>query len=189
MPGIPRDVAKHSLDIRAGARSVSQPLRLGHQGRVSLALAEPDPPSGATPAGRGLHPPGQRLWRRPFRKLLDGLVKGGLKLCKQPEEIPQAQAKETDKKKEPGRTKTYLRLGHDAPRPRPGPRLSQPQGSRLGFRPRQPGPEIGPVPRRPGRAPIAAVAPPHALLPPRLSGRRRAAGGPPPWHPAEKGAW
>jgi hypothetical protein len=27
MPGIPRDVAKHSLDIRAGARSVKQPLR------------------------------------------------------------------------------------------------------------------------------------------------------------------
>jgi hypothetical protein len=47
MPGIPRDVAKHSLDIRAGARSVRQPLRLGHQGRVGLALAEPDPPSGA----------------------------------------------------------------------------------------------------------------------------------------------
>jgi hypothetical protein len=47
MPAIPRDVAKHSLDIRAGARSVRQPLRLGHQGRVGLALAEPDPPSGA----------------------------------------------------------------------------------------------------------------------------------------------
>jgi hypothetical protein len=27
MPGIPRDVAKHSLDIRAGARPVRQPLR------------------------------------------------------------------------------------------------------------------------------------------------------------------
>jgi hypothetical protein len=27
MPGIPRDVAKHSLDIRAGARPVKQPLR------------------------------------------------------------------------------------------------------------------------------------------------------------------
>jgi hypothetical protein len=26
MPGIPRDVAKHSLDIRAGARPVKQPL-------------------------------------------------------------------------------------------------------------------------------------------------------------------
>ena len=47
VPGIPRGVAKHSLDIRAGARSVGQPLRLGHQGRVGLALAEPDPPSGA----------------------------------------------------------------------------------------------------------------------------------------------
>jgi hypothetical protein len=48
MSGIPRDVAKHSLDIRAGARSVRQPLRLDHQGRIGLALAEPDPPSGAT---------------------------------------------------------------------------------------------------------------------------------------------
>ena len=28
MPGIPRDVAEHSLDIRAGARPVKQPLRL-----------------------------------------------------------------------------------------------------------------------------------------------------------------
>jgi hypothetical protein len=27
MPGIPRDVAEHSLDIRAGARPVRQPLR------------------------------------------------------------------------------------------------------------------------------------------------------------------
>ena len=27
MPGIPRDVAEHSLDIRAGARPVNQPLR------------------------------------------------------------------------------------------------------------------------------------------------------------------
>src|SRR5688572_29853982 len=47
MPGIPRDVAEHSLDIRAGARSVRQPLRLDHQGRVGLAMVEPDPPSGA----------------------------------------------------------------------------------------------------------------------------------------------
>jgi hypothetical protein len=27
MPGIPRDVAEHSLDIRAGGRPVKQPLR------------------------------------------------------------------------------------------------------------------------------------------------------------------
>ena len=27
MPGIPRDVAEHSLNIRAGARPVRQPLR------------------------------------------------------------------------------------------------------------------------------------------------------------------
>jgi hypothetical protein len=27
MPDIPRDVAEHSLDIRAGARPVKQPLR------------------------------------------------------------------------------------------------------------------------------------------------------------------
>ena len=27
MPGIPRDVAEHSLDIRAGARPMKQPLR------------------------------------------------------------------------------------------------------------------------------------------------------------------
>jgi hypothetical protein len=27
MPGIPRNVAEHSLDIRAGARPVKQPLR------------------------------------------------------------------------------------------------------------------------------------------------------------------
>jgi hypothetical protein len=27
MPGIPRDVAEHSLDIRAGAQPVKQPLR------------------------------------------------------------------------------------------------------------------------------------------------------------------
>ena len=47
MPGIPREVAEHSLDIRAGARSVRQPLRLDHRGRVGLAMAEPDPPSGA----------------------------------------------------------------------------------------------------------------------------------------------
>jgi hypothetical protein len=97
-------------------------------------------------------------------------------------------SKGNGQEQEPGRTKTYLRLGHDAPRPRPGPRLGRPRGSQLGFRPRQPGPEIGPAPRRPRRAPIAAVAPPHALLPPRLSGRRRAAGGPLPWHPAERGA-
>jgi hypothetical protein len=47
MPGIPRDVVEHSLDIRAGARPVRQPLRLSRQGRVGLASTEPDPPSGA----------------------------------------------------------------------------------------------------------------------------------------------
>jgi hypothetical protein len=47
MPGIPRDVAEHSLDIRAGARPVRQPLRLRCLGRVGLASAELDPPSGA----------------------------------------------------------------------------------------------------------------------------------------------
>jgi hypothetical protein len=31
MPGIPRDVAEHSLDIRAGARPVKQPLRRFHE--------------------------------------------------------------------------------------------------------------------------------------------------------------
>jgi hypothetical protein len=46
VPGIPRGVVKHSLDIRAGARSVRQPLRLDRRGRVGLAMAEPDPPSG-----------------------------------------------------------------------------------------------------------------------------------------------
>ena len=47
MPDIPKDVAEHPLDIRARVRPVRQPLRLGRQGRVSLASAEPDPPSGA----------------------------------------------------------------------------------------------------------------------------------------------
>src|SRR5688572_12282771 len=46
-PGIPRDAAEHSLDIWAGARLVRQPLCLDHQGRVGLAIAGPDPPSGA----------------------------------------------------------------------------------------------------------------------------------------------
>jgi hypothetical protein len=54
MPGIPRDVAEHSLDIRAGARPVRQPLRLSRQGRVGLASAEPDPPSGAKKGGTPL---------------------------------------------------------------------------------------------------------------------------------------
>jgi hypothetical protein len=96
---------------------------------------------------------------------------------------------------EPGTAKAYLRLGHTAPRPRPRLRLGRPRGSQPGFRPQQPGPEIGPAPRRPGRTPTAAVVPlraplppPCALLPPRLSGQCRATGGPLPWHPAEKGA-
>jgi hypothetical protein len=74
------------------------------------------------------------------------------------------------------------------------PRLSRPRGRWPGFRPWQPGPKIGPAPRRPGRAPTAAVAPLRAprpplctLLPPRLSGQYRATGGPLPRHPAEKG--
>jgi hypothetical protein len=33
MPGIPRDVAEHSLDIRAGARPVKQPLRRSDKGK------------------------------------------------------------------------------------------------------------------------------------------------------------
>jgi hypothetical protein len=33
MPGIPRDVAEHSLDIRAGARPVTQPLRRFDKGK------------------------------------------------------------------------------------------------------------------------------------------------------------
>jgi hypothetical protein len=89
---------------------------------------------------------------------------------------------------EPGMAKAYLRLGHAASRSRLGLRLGRPQGSQPGFRPRQPGPEIGPAPRRPGRTPTTAVAPSRALLPPRPSGQRRAIGGPLSWHPAERGA-
>jgi hypothetical protein len=37
MPGIPREVAEHSLDIRAGARPVKQPLcRFGEEKRGAI---------------------------------------------------------------------------------------------------------------------------------------------------------
>jgi hypothetical protein len=83
--------------------------------------------------------------------------------------------------------RTYLRLGHAAPRMRLGLRLGLLQGLRPGFRPRRPGPKIDPAHRRPGQSPTAVAAPLRVPLPPLLPDRHRATEGPPPRRPAGRG--
>jgi hypothetical protein len=124
-----------------------------------------------------------------------GLIKGGLEFYEQPERKASNTSGGNKLKRKPKMAGTYLRLGHAAPRLRPGLRLGLLQGLQPGFRPRQPGPEIGLAHWRPGGTPTAVIAPlsvplpPLCVpLPPRLSDRRRATEGPPPRCPAERGA-
>jgi hypothetical protein len=117
-----------------------------------------------------------------------GLIKGGLEFYEQPERKASNTSGGNKLKRKPKMAGTYLRLGHAAPRLRPGLRLGLLQGLQPGFRPRQPGPEIGLAHWRPGRTPTAVVAPLRVPLPPLLSDRRRATEGPPPRRPAGRGA-
>jgi hypothetical protein len=117
-----------------------------------------------------------------------GLIKGGLELCEQPERKALNTSGGNKLKRKPEMARTYLQLGHAAPRLRPGLRLGLLQGL-------QSGPEIGLAHWRPGRTPTAVVAPLRVplpplrvQLPPMLSDRRRATEGPPPRRPAERGA-
>jgi hypothetical protein len=86
-----------------------------------------------------------RLGKRP-----SGLIKGRLELCEQLERKASNTSGGNKLKRKPKMARTYLRLGHAAPRLRPGLRLGLLQGLRPGFRPRQPGPEIALAHRRPG---------------------------------------
>jgi hypothetical protein len=130
-----------------------------------------------------------------------GFIKGRLELCEQPERKASNTSGGNKLKRKLKIAKTYLRLGHAAPRLRPGLWLGLLQGLQPDFRPRQPGPEIGLAHRRPGRTPTAVVAPLRVPLPPLrvplpplrvpllplLSDRRRATEGPPPRRPAGRG--
>jgi hypothetical protein len=113
-----------------------------------------------------------------------GLIKGGLELCEQPERKASNTSGGNKLKRNPKMAKTYLWLGHAAPRLR----LGLLHGLQPSFRPRQPGPEIGLAHWQPGRTPTAVVAPLRVPLPPLLSDRCRATKGPPPRHPAGRGA-
>jgi hypothetical protein len=128
---------------------------------------------------------GLPLLGRPGKRT-GGLIKGGLKLCEQPERKASNTSGGNKLKQKPKMARTYLRLGHAAPRLRPGLRLGPLQGHQPGFRPRQPGLEIGLAHWRPGRTPTAVVAPLRVPLPPRLLDRRRATEGPPPRRPARE---
>jgi hypothetical protein len=86
-----------------------------------------------------------RLGKRP-----SGLIKGRLELCEQLERKASNTSGGNKLKRKPKMARTYLRLGHAAPRLWPGLRLGLLQGLRPGFRPRQPGPEIALAHRRPG---------------------------------------
>jgi hypothetical protein len=83
-----------------------------------------------------------RLSKRP-----GGLIKGRLELCEQPKRKTSNTSGGTELKQKLKTARTYLRLGHAAPRMRLGLRLGLPQGLRPGFQPRRPGPEIGPAHR------------------------------------------
>jgi hypothetical protein len=74
---------------------------------------------------------------------LGELIEGRLELCEQPEWKISSASGGNKLKRKPKMARAYLPLGHAAPRLRPGLRLGRPQGLQPGFRPRQPGPEIG----------------------------------------------
>jgi hypothetical protein len=95
-----------------------------------------------------------RLGKRP-----GGLIKGRLELCEQLERKASNTSGGNELKQKPKIARTYLRLGHAAPRMRLGLRLGLLQGLLPGFRPRWPGPEIDPAHRRPGQTPTAVAAP------------------------------
>jgi hypothetical protein len=84
--------------------------------------------------------PGKRLGKR-----FGGLLKGGLELYEQPERKISNTSRGNKLKQKPKMAKAYLRLGHAAPRLRPGLRLGRLQGLQPSFRPRQPDPEIAPA--------------------------------------------
>jgi hypothetical protein len=86
-----------------------------------------------------------------------GFIEGGLELCERPERKASNTSGGNKLKRKPKMARTYLRLGHAAPRLRPGLRLGLLQGLQPGFRPQQPGPEIGLAHRRPGRTPTAVL--------------------------------
>jgi hypothetical protein len=124
-----------------------------------------------------------RLSKRP-----GGLIKGRLELYEQPKLKVSNTSGGNELKRKPKTARTYLRLGHAAPRMQLGLQLGLLQGLRPGFRPRWPGPEIDPAHWRPGQTPTAAAAPLRVPLPPLLPDRHRATEGPPPRCPAGRGA-
>jgi hypothetical protein len=65
-----------------------------------------------------------------------GLIKGGLKLYEQPERKASNTSGGNKLKRKPEMARTYLWLGQDAPKLRPGLRLGPLQGHQPGFRPR-----------------------------------------------------
>jgi hypothetical protein len=83
-----------------------------------------------------------RLSKRP-----GGLIKGRLELCEQPKRKASNTSGGTELKRKLKTARTYLRLGHAAPRMRLGLRLGLLQELRPGFRPRRPSPEIAPAHR------------------------------------------
>jgi hypothetical protein len=64
MPGIPREVAEHSLDIRAGARPVKQPLRRFDEEKRRAIGKEIHKPMAAGFIKEVFHP--EWLWCHPF---------------------------------------------------------------------------------------------------------------------------
>jgi hypothetical protein len=83
-----------------------------------------------------------RLGKRP-----GGLIKGRLELCEQPERKASNTSGGNELKRKLKTARTYLRLGHTAPRMQLGLWLGLLQELRPVSRPRWPGPEIGPAHR------------------------------------------
>jgi hypothetical protein len=78
-----------------------------------------------------------RLGKRP-----GGLIKGRLELCEQPERKASNTSGGNKLKRKPKTARTYLRLGHAAPRLRPGLRLGLLQGLWPGFGLGSPAPRL-----------------------------------------------
>jgi hypothetical protein len=193
----PTETAPTELGVALGrSRAFSSVSAFGkvHLGFRRRCRGGGSPPQRWSPAPRG-RPPSARLPRQAPRQAPWRTHQGRTRALRTARRKISNTSKGNKQEREPRMAKAYLWLGHAAPRPRPGLRLSRLQGFRPGFQPRQPGPKIGPAPRRPGRTPTAAVAllraprpPPRAPLLPRLSSQYRATGGPLPRHPPEKGA-
>jgi hypothetical protein len=151
----PPDAVMQRL-VESAARVVTQGLQATLRGSSRRDVVETKDPAEGRDGLRHGRVVGLLLLGR-LGKCLGGLIEGRLEPCKQPKQKTSNAGRGTKLNQNLKTTKTYLRLGHAAPRMWLGPRLGLPQGlspeqtpqltglqePQPGFWLRRPGPEIG----------------------------------------------